>query len=112
VDRLGHLAVASFGVGNRVGHGVVEIPLGQAVADHLEWEEVLTLLAQYPAQPLHIVLEEFSVTRRRALGVDQALALEKADLRDGDVGKFLAQKGQDVTDGEIRTAGHSLPATR
>ncbi len=52
------------------------------------------------------------VPRRRALGVDQALALEEPDLRDRDVGELLPQQGQDVTDGEVGAAGHSLPATR
>ena len=112
MDRLGHLAIAPLGIGNRIGHGIVEITFGQAIADHLEREEVLTLLAQDPAQAFHVVFEELAVARRGALRVDQALALEKADLRDRDVGKLLAQQSQDIADGEIRAAGHSLPATR
>ena len=59
-----------------------------------------------------VVLEELAVPRRRTLGIDQTLALEEPDLRNGDVGEFLPKEGQHVTDGEIRTAGHSLPATR
>ena len=73
---------------------------------------VIPLLAENPAQPLHIVVEEFAIARGRTLGVDQALALEEADLRDGDVGELLPQEGQDVTDGEISAGAHSLPATR
>ena len=72
--------------------GVVELAVGQAVADHLEGQEVLPLLAQHPAQPLDVVVEELAVARGRALGVDQALALEEADLRDGDVGELLTQQ--------------------
>ena len=56
--------------------------------------------------------EELAVPRRRPLGVHQALALEEADLRDGDVGELLPEQRQDVADGEVRAAGHSLPATR
>ena len=91
---------------------VVEVPVGQAVPDHLEGQEVLALLAQHPAQALHVVVEELAVARGRTLGVHQALALEEADLRDGDVGELLPQQGQDVADGEVGAAAHSFPATR
>ena len=104
--RVGGLAVRP------VGRPLVELPVGQPVPDDLEGQEMLALLAQHPAQPLHVVVEELSVARRRSLGVHQALALEEADLRDRDVGEFLPEQGQDVTDGEVRTAAHSLPATR
>ena len=96
----------------RSGGGVVELAVGQAVADHLQRQEVLPLLAQHPAQPLDVVLEELAVARRRALRVDQSLALEEADLADRDVGELLPQERQDVTDGEVRAAAHSFPATR
>ena len=91
---------------------VVQLPAGQAVPDHLEGQEMLPLLAEHPAQPLHVVVEELAVARRRTLGVDQALALEEADLRDGDVGELLPEQRQDVADGEVGAAAHSFPATR
>jgi len=74
--------------------------------------KVLALLAQDPAQALHVLLVELPVSRGGALRVDQALALQKADLRDRDVGKLLPEQREDVPDGEIRAAAHSFPATR
>ena len=94
---------------------VTEIPVGQPVPDDLEGEEVLALLAQDPAEALDVVLEELAVARWGALGIDQPLALEEPDLRDGDVGELLPQEGQHVPDGEIGagdTGRHSFPATR
>ncbi len=46
-----------------VGPGVVEVPVGQPVPDDLEGQEVLTLLAEHPAQALDVVLEELAVPR-------------------------------------------------
>ena len=83
----------------------------QAVLDHLEGQEVLPLLAQHPAQALHVVLVELAVARRRALRVDQALALEEPDLGDGDVGELLAEQGQHVPDRQVRAGAHA-PAAR
>ena len=51
---------------------------------------VLTLLPQDPAQALDVGFVELAVARRRALGIEQTLALEEADLRDGDVGELVA----------------------
>ena len=55
---------------------------------------MLPLLAQDPLQALDIGVVELPVARRRALGVQQALALQEADLGDGDVGELLLQEGQ------------------
>ncbi len=107
VDGLRRLAVRPLGF-----DFVPEIPVSEAVTDDLQGEEVLALLAQDPAQTLDVVVEELAVSRGRTLGVDQALALEEPDLRDRDVGELLPEEGQDVTDGEIAAAAHSLPATR
>src|ERR1039458_4996352 len=57
----------------------------EPILDHLERQEVLPLLAQHPTQSLDVVLVELAVARGRPFGVDQPLALEKADLGDGDV---------------------------
>ena len=73
---------------------------------------MLPLLAQHPAQPLHVVLVELPVARRRALRVDQALALEEPDLGDGHVGELLAEQGQDVADRQVGTRAHRLPPSR
>jgi hypothetical protein len=91
---------------------LAQVAVGQPVTDHLEREEVLPLLAQHPTQALHVGLEELAVPRRRAFRVHEALALEKPDFGDGDVGELLAQQREDVADGEVRARRHSLPATR
>ena len=94
------------------GPGVVVIELVglgslvEAILDHLEGKEVLTLLPQHPAQPLHVGLVELPVPRRGALGIDQSLAFEETDLGDGDVGELLAEQGEDVTDGQIGPTAH------
>ena len=105
-SHTGRLAVRPLGL------GVVELPVRQAVPDHLERQKMLPLLAQHPAQAFHVVVEELAVARGRTLRVDQPLALQEPDLRDRDVGEFLPQQGQDISDGEVRAAAHSLPATR
>jgi len=89
-----------------------DVPVGQPVPDDLERQEVLALLAQDPAQTLDVGFEEFPIARRGTLRVHQALALEESDLRNRDVGEFLAQQRQHVPDGQIRTRRHSFPATR
>ena len=62
------------------------------------------LLVQDPAQPLDVGGVELPVARRRALGVDEALALEEADLRDRDVGELVAQLVEHLADREVRRA--------
>jgi hypothetical protein len=99
-------------VGLDLGSAFAEVAIGQAVADDLERQKVLALLAQHPAQALHVGLEELAVTRRGTLRVHQSLALEETDLRDGHVRELLAQQREDVPDGQVRAAAHSLPATR
>jgi hypothetical protein len=47
----------------------------EAAPDHFQRQEGVPLLAQYPTQPLDVLLIELSVTRRGALGVDEPLAL-------------------------------------
>ena len=104
--------VGERGVGrHRTGQGGVALA-GQAVADDLEREEVLALLAQDPAQPLDVVVVELAVARRRALRVDETLALEETDLRDRDVGELLPQEGEHVADGQVRPARLARTITR
>ncbi len=57
---------------------------------------------QDPPQPLDVVVVELPVARRRALGVEQALALEEADLRDRDVGELVLEQGEHLADREVR----------
>jgi hypothetical protein len=73
----------------------------EAVLDDLEREEVLSLLLEDPPQSVDVVLVELSVARWRPFRVDQPLALEESDLRDGDVRELLAEQGEDVADGQV-----------
>ncbi len=94
------------------GH-VTPARIVQTVLDHLEGQEVLPLLAEHPAKPLHIVVVELAVAGRGPLRIDQALALEEPDLGDGHIREFLPQEGQDITDGEVGPAAHgATPPTQ
>ena len=86
-------------------HGVVE-----PVLDHLEGQVVVLLLAQDPAQPIDVGLVELAVAGRGALRVEQPLALEEPDLRDGDVGELPLEQREDLADRQVgavrRSTGH------
>ena len=68
------------------------------------------------AQPLDVGVVELAVAGRRPLGIDEALALEEADLRDRDVGEVVLQKAEHLSDGQVgavRGGGrHGLPARK
>ena len=112
VHRLGHPPVAEVRLGELFGFPLAQVPVGQPVPDHLEGQEVLTLLTQDPTEALHVGLEELAIAGRGPFGVHQTLSLQKADLGDGDVGELLAQQRQHITDREVRARRHSFPATR
>ena len=78
-----------------------------AVLDDAQRQELLALLAQDHAQQLDVVVEELAVPRRRPLRLDQALALEEADLGDRDVGELLEQQAEDLADRQVGRAGFS-----
>jgi hypothetical protein len=80
----------------------------EAALDNFERQEGISLLAQDPAQAVNVRLVELAITRRGALGVDQALALEEADLGDGHVGELFLQERQNLPYREMGTAGHGL----
>jgi hypothetical protein len=94
------------------GAGIAQITGSQAVPNDLQGEEMLALLAQDPTQTLYITFIEFAVSRGRTFGIDQPLALEKADFGDGDVGELFSEQRQDIANGQVRTATHSSPATK
>ncbi len=75
---------------------------------------MVPLVAEDPAKALDVTLVELAVPRRRALRVEQPLALEKADLGDGDVGKGVLQEAEHLADGEVGAIGsggrHGRPA--
>ena len=56
---------------------------------------------QDPPQPLDVGLVELAVARRGPLGIDQALALEEADLGDGDVGELVLEQRQHLADRQV-----------
>ena len=84
----------------------------KSILDHLEGQEVLTLLAQHPAQTLDIVLIELAVAGWGPLRVDQALAFQESDLRNCDVGEFLAEQGEDIADRQVGPGAHSAAPRR
>jgi hypothetical protein len=97
MDGLGHPPVPGRFVG--VGIGLVLVAVGEPIPDHLERQEVLSLLAQDPTESFHVRLEEFAIPRRGAFRVHQTLALEEPDLGDRDVREFLPQQRQHVANG-------------
>ena len=84
-----------------------KIPLLQDGADGLEGQEVLALLDEDPPESIDVGLVELPVARRGPLRVDQALALQEADLGDGDVGELLLQEREDLADRQV--VGHLTP---
>jgi hypothetical protein len=103
LDKLHEPAVACLLV-DAAGLAVVV----QTAFDHLQGQKGVSLLAQDPAQALDVGFVELAVTRGRPLRVDQTLALEEADLRDGHVGEFLLQERQDFPYGEMGPTGHDF----
>src|SRR5262249_48645946 len=81
----------------------------EAILDDLEREEVLALLAQDPPQPLDVRGIELAVARRRPLRIDEALALEEPDLRDGHVGELALEQREHLPDRHVRPVRHQLP---
>ncbi len=81
--------------------------LVEAFLDDLQREEVLLLLVQDPAQTGEVGVVELAVPRRRALRVDEPLALEEPDLRDRDVGELVTQFGEHLADREMTV--HARP---
>ena len=82
----------------------------EAVLDDPQGQEVIALLGQDPAEAGEVVLVELPVAGGRALGVEQALALEEADLRDRDVGELVLQQGEHLADRQVRALVHEIPA--
>ena len=114
VDRGGIDGALAASASAAFGHGeaAVAVDLVEPFLDHLQRQEVLALLAQDEAQPLDVGRIELAVARRRALGVDEPLTLEEADLRDRDVGELVAQLVQHVADRRVRALGHRQASRR
>ena len=78
----------------------------EPIADDPQRQEVLALLAQDHSKQIDVVVVELAVAAGRALGIDQALALEEPDLGDRDVGELLEQETQALR----RWTGRAVPA--
>ena len=98
------LRVGLVGLG-RLDGARVEVGGGrrgrQPLLDDPEWEEVVALLGEDPPQPGDVVVVELAVARRRALRVEQALALQEPDLRDRDVREVVVEEGEDLPDRQV-----------
>ncbi len=87
-------------------------PLVEHLADDLERQEVVALLAQDPPQAVDVGVVELAVARRGPLGGDEPLALEEADLRDGHVREVRLDQRQHLADRQVaarRHLGHAEP---
>ena len=92
----------------RVPTGLVDLAALEPVTDDAQGQEVLALFAEDDPEAVDVGVVELAVSRWCALGVDEPLALEETDLRDGDVGKFLQQQRQHLADRQVRTIGHCV----
>lgn len=86
----------------------------QALLDHAQREEVVALLEEDPPQALKVGRVEASIARRCAFGIDEALALKEANLRDGDIGELAAELVEYLPDGQVDVGGgfgaHAVPS--
>jgi hypothetical protein len=72
--------------------------VGEALADHAEGEVLVALGAEDEPEAGDVVFGELAVAGGGAVGLDQAGALEEADLGDGDVGELGLEDPQDLAD--------------
>src|SRR5919201_3584167 len=85
---------------------------GELLADDAERQELVALQAQDRLQPLDVFLAEEPVAALRPPRREQALILEVADLRDGDVRELVFQHPADCPDRQqpgFRRGRHQRP---
>src|SRR5919198_6201797 len=85
---------------------------GELLADDAERQELVALQAQDRLQPLDVLLAEEPVAALRPPRREQALILEVADLRDGDVRELVFQHPADGPDRQqpgFRRGRHQRP---
>src|ERR671937_1506031 len=85
---------------------------GELLADDAERQELVALQAQDRLQPLDVFLAEEPVAALRPPRREQALILEVADLRDGDVRELVLQHPADGPDRQqpgFRRGRHQRP---
>ncbi len=92
--------------------GRIDLARVDAVLDHPQRQVVLTLFAQDAAEQLDVVRVELAVPRRRAFRIDQTLALEEPDLRDGDIRELLEQEREHLPDRQVTAERGGLPGHR
>ena len=81
---------------------------GEALADDAQGEALVALGAQDEPQTGDVVLGELAVAGGRAVGLDQAGALEEADLGDGDVRELRLEDPQHLADAHGRSGAGRL----
>src|SRR5829696_77113 len=84
----------------------------EMLLDHPQREVVVALLGQHEPQPGDVSGGELPVSGGGALGMDQPLRLEEADLRDRDVRELRAQLAEDLADAQRRPGVRSRGAHR
>ena len=62
---------------------------------------MIALLAKNPPQAHDVEVVELAVTRWRAFGIDESLALQESDLRDRHVGELTLQERQHLSDRQM-----------
>ena len=89
----------------RAHHAIrsVAIELG---ANHLQRKIVVLLLTQDESQSFDFGVTELAISRGGSLRLDEALAFEKPNLRNGDVRKLFEQETEHFPDGKIRLCAH------
>jgi hypothetical protein len=84
------------------------LEVGEALADDAQGEVLVALGAQDEPQTGDVVLGELPVAGGRAVGLDQAGALEEADLGDGDVRELGLEDPQHLANAHGRGGASRL----
>src|SRR5919108_91442 len=95
LDRLlasGGIARAQGGLEDLLQQGRLAAAACQLLADHPQGQELVALQAQDRAQAGEVLLRVESVTPRCALGLQELLVLEVADLGDRDIGELWLER--------------------
>jgi len=82
----------------RRASGRARIHRVQPFLDHPQWQVFITLRGQDETQPLNVRDGEPAVPGLGPLRLNQPLGLQEADLRGADVGEFLPQFREHLTD--------------
>ena len=81
-----------------------------AITNDLERKEVRLLFVQDRAEQVDVVIVELAITRRGALGFDEALTFEEPNLGDRDIGKVFEQQPEHLSDRQVLMVSHGATA--